>query len=843
MYSNSYNLPYLIFRVLVFVPKNRNLFINNDKLTKIFNGTNCFISIFLFLVFVTGTSTYARQNGTCESLYNTLLKQNEVDAESSLTTAEDLLACIKKNKPESSKANEYLFQIGLSYKKNFNLEKALIIFNELIENKSLPSQLSLSILNEIVDIHYQKSRIVEFKKSTLQQLKLAEKVSDTSHIVEALFNLGFYHKYYSNYDSAYYAYSKAMKLSLAMKDQLKYNRIKLSFAGLTIDNNEYYKALKLLKEIEVYTKAVNNTELLSDTYFFLAIIHRKIGKFEEAIEYYNNVLPLYKKNKSFDRLPKLYGNLGIIYREINNNERALNSYLKALEYTKEYDDNLKCGLNSMIGTVYIDMGEFEKGIDYLKRGLSICERINSTIRLAENYLSTAKYYKNRPFEIKKLDYDSALYYNNKSLEIYKKVDNKSGQVKTLGEISQVHLVKNEVEKSKKYLIDGLAISRQDSSPTNQSYILDLLTKLYRKTGDYKKADEFNLLNQEILENVHKTQLNKQLTENLAYYDYLLSVKQDSLQHEHRIELQKTLLQEKDKTLTQQSSAIIIISIILILLIILFFIVSNRNKELMNARKQIAEQKEQVELQHDELSIAYSTLKTTQRKLMEKEKLAAIGSLTYNMAHELKNPFHFVKGAAMAIKDVWCKTNNINDKKLLNLLDGIEEGINRMDKVIGSLYGLDKRSIESENVDLYEIVEKCFSLLKHDYKNTVELKNDLNQPTNLKINNASIQIIVNNILKNSFEAIEEQGYISISAEITEEFQIIKFTDNGKGINEQILEHIFEPFYSTKLNVSGVGIGLFQVYNLLKDIDCDLKIDSTIHKGTTVYLYFKKPQLNE
>lgn len=804
---------------------------------RFYKNSNNLTIIVCFFLLVLSFNVYANQPVACDELYNKLVHHNKENSDSSLVIARKLEACLEANQTDNAKMYEYTFEIGLAYKNNHNVDTAFIIFDHLLAKNDVSARLSLTILNEIIDIQYQKSNFNEYKKYTLRQLKLAEQAEDTMYVAEALFNLGYAYQYYAQWDSAEYMYRKAMDISLTYGDTSKYNRIKLSFASFISVKEGPYPALKLFKEIEAFAEAANETSLLSDTYFFLGITHRKIGREDEAIIYYNKVIPLYMADKRFDRLPKLYGNLGLLYKLIENYERALDSYLKALSYTQEYDDNLRCGLHVLIGSIYIDMEDYEKGFSYLKVGNTICLKIENNVRIAECYFAMAKYYHHRPFANKKKDYDSVLHYYSKSFDIYQLIKNKSGQVKALGGMAQMYLLKDDTKKAEKILLDGLTIAKEEASQENEGYILSLLTQLYRQTGEYQKADAFNVLHQDILNLEHKTKLNKQLNDNLAYFDYLLSVKQDSLQHEHRLNLQKALIQEKDKALLRQSSAIVVITVTLVVLIIFIFIISNRNRELHLARKEIAKQKEQVELQHKKLSDAYATLRATQSKLLEKDKLAVIGSLTQNMAHELKNPFHFVKGSAMAVKDVWCKSNNVTDAKLFTFLNGIEEGVNRMDRIIKSLYRFDRQSIENERVDLHQIVDECFSLVIHEYKKSVTLQNALLKPTYHKINNDAIHIIITNIFKNSLEAIERKGVISVSSETVDDSLIVKIADDGKGVPDDILEHIFEPFYSTKQNVSGVGIGLFHVYNLMNDIDSDIKIHSTINKGTVVSLIFK------
>ena len=523
-------------------------------------------------------------------------------------------------------------------------------------------------------------------------------------------------------------------------------------------------------------------------------------------------------------------------------EKALENYLKSLKLTKEFDEILKGGNLSLIGGIYIDLKKFDEGYKYLHKAIKICEKIGYNSRAAEGYANLARYFADRPNKNKNSDYDSLIYYSKKSLKAYEDLNNKQGQMDAYFSLSGVYALKKEFKTAEKYLQTGIQLANDINTSGVKSTSLFYQAEFYRNKKEYKKADEYNVLYQEQQDVNFKTELTEKLDENLAYYDYLLKVKQDSLQHDYQLNFQKAIITEKDTILKKQSFIIFTIVCVVFILIVLSYYVIKRNKQLNIAKQEIDEQKHQVEKQRDDLKIANKILKNTQNKLLEKEKLAAIGILSQNLAHELKNPLHFVKGSSLAIGKKIENSEFNTDKSMLPLLKGIQDGVSRMSAVIDSLQRINNEKATSEIIDIHPIIQDSFAKLIENRGVDIEFINLVPKSTFLKIDVFTFLIIINNILTNAIESIANKGTITVISKSMHQNLILQIIDTGVGIDKEHLKTIFEPFYSTKKEVSLVGTGLFQTYNLLRDCGGSIKIKSDVEKGTIVSLYFKN-NINE
>jgi len=792
--------------------------------------------IFLLLLYVFQN---AKAEDNCSETFKKLVHQNESKSDSAYQTAKQLLLCIDSNNLKTESADKWNFQIGNAFKNANKLDSALVFFTKLLNSSPKErNSLKIAAYREIADIYYQKSNFQDFNRFTQLQHSLAHTEKDTAQVMDALFNLGYYYKMKNSKDSARIAYQDAKILSLSLGDSTMFNRIQISYAGLLLLESKPYEALKLLDKVESYFKRKNNKSLLGDTYLFQASTYGKVGRYQEAINVYKKLIPLYAQDKRFDRLAKTFGNLGHLYKRLENDKSALESYLKALEYTQEYDNNLKCGLNNSIGSTFISLGEYEKALVFLEMGKEACDQLNRTLRIAEWNRIIGTYFENRPNDSKYSDYDSALVHYEKAIDLFEEIESKNGLVTSLTKASEMYRKKGAMGKSEKLLHKAYSIVKETDDLLNKQIVLLALAAFYRENKNYKKADFYNVAFQELHEKEQQTELNNQLNENIAYYNYILAVKQDSLKNDKRIAIQKIKLADKDKQLAIQAFAIVTFSVILIALIFLIYTISKRNKELNTARNEIELQKNKVERRRDELRKTIDELVNTQNKLLEKERLAAIGALTQNMAHELKNPLNFISGATKVLKDKSSNSSYANSIESEKLLSTIENGVQRIVKILDGLHKLGDSDFKLEKIDLKQLVDHELGELKSRFTHTINLKSNLSAEYIVFSDCESLKIIISNILSNAAEAIDDDGEINVSiSENADSFNLL-IKDNGKGMSKETLKKVFEPFSSTKAMIYGVGIGLFKAYMIAKVLGGDLEIKSELGIGTDVSITIKK-----
>ena len=221
----------------------------------------------------------------------------------------------------------------------------------------------------------------------------------------------------------------------------------------------------------------------------------------------------------------------------------------------------------------------------------------------------------------------------------------------------------------------------------------------------------------------------------------------------------------------------------------------------------------------------------ENKLYEMDKLAYLGKMGANIAHELRNPIASLYGSIQILDE-----NNFNDedRKLYNLILNQTE---RLNKIIRNFLNYTKgQDTKFKIININELINNNIEMVKA----LTDVDIIVNNKGSYFIEGDENLILqaLNNIIWNSVEAIDDSGKINIEIYSRDDECIIEISDNGKGIPEEDLDEIFTPFYSKK--EEGVGLGLaIAKKNIVKN-NGRIEVESKLKEGTSfkVYLPLKK-----
>ena len=233
------------------------------------------------------------------------------------------------------------------------------------------------------------------------------------------------------------------------------------------------------------------------------------------------------------------------------------------------------------------------------------------------------------------------------------------------------------------------------------------------------------------------------------------------------------------------------------------------------------------------------------QIVQIEKMASLGKLSATVAHELNNPLEGVLTYAKLIARRIRKTEVMTDK-LKETLEDVElimRETERCGNIVKSLLLFSKKQVvEFGLVSVRQIVEKAEKLVRHHFQiSNVQFEASYpEKETVLLCEENQIQQALVALFVNAVEAMPDGGFLRVSVVDDDAGNnvSIEIRDTGVGIPEDDVDHVFEPFFSTKRNGQGVGLGLSVVYGIIERHGGKISVQSRVGKGTVFRLDFPK-----
>ena len=249
--------------------------------------------------------------------------------------------------------------------------------------------------------------------------------------------------------------------------------------------------------------------------------------------------------------------------------------------------------------------------------------------------------------------------------------------------------------------------------------------------------------------------------------------------------------------------------------------------------------ELTELKKQFTAMAESTigLKMKEDKLIEYEKLSALGRLTANVAHEIRNPITVIGGLAKRLeKSISFEAHEREDLEL------IYSEAKRLEEILREvLVFSNKPFFHREEQDIHKIIDESLNAYQDAIKeHSISVIKFVGNVPKIYVDRNYVTAAFKNLISNAVDAMTTGGTLTITTGNDsfngKNYLNIKVTDTGVGIPEDKIGMIFEPFFSTKVAKKETGLGLPIVKRMVEGHGGFISIDSSVGKGTTFSLYF-------
>jgi signal transduction histidine kinase/DNA-binding response OmpR family regulator len=539
----------------------------------------------------------------------------------------------------------------------------------------------------------------------------------------------------------------------------------------------------------------------------LGLAYLKLGQLESAAARLKSAIESAQKSGAVAVEAVISNNLGRIYSEIGDEQRAKRYYLRSIELKGQVGDE-RGKLFALANLTILETLPTEETARYTNQGYDMA------VQLKDPYFITAFAPRKANLLSEKGRHDEALSLLMPVYENYAGSDTADEYQEVLSVLSNIYSRKGDYARAKSYTVERLKLMESNGQLEALQKARFELLEIYKQQKDYKAYFELAPAYFALTDSLNKAANIQQLAE--------LDNQLKDVEQEKEIALLNTVLQQKE---TRRRW---LMAIALFVGVILSMIIYFRSRQVKTQKLLI----EQEQKNARELSAANDQLKS----------LDELKSRFFtNISHELRTPITLI-AAPLA--------NSLNQYKG-KMEEGLEKSIQLAHKNANKLSGLveellelsrieaGKTKLKKEPTPIYQYLNQLFIAFDSGamVKNIkYHFDNHLTPGVHIQIDKKRFSKIINNLLSNALKYTAMGGSVTLTAAMTKEDQlIIRITDTGRGISAEDLPHVFDRYFQTKNNElateGGTGIGLALAKELAEMMDGKLSVDSEWLKGST------------
>ncbi|MBW2142156.1 MAG: hypothetical protein JRG97_14010, partial [Deltaproteobacteria bacterium] len=218
-------------------------------------------------------------------------------------------------------------------------------------------------------------------------------------------------------------------------------------------------------------------------------------------------------------------------------------------------------------------------------------------------------------------------------------------------------------------------------------------------------------------------------------------------------------------------------------------------------------------------------------MLQTKKMAALGTLTSGVAHELNNPLSNISSSTQILLE---ELDEIDPEFQKNLLTGIESQVEKARDIVRALLEFAReREFEPTPINLKTLIEDTLKLVQGDIPAEISIELDLADTLNLEVDRRRLTQVLINLILNGVQAMEGAGgVLTLKAyrNPTDQTAILEVIDTGSGISDKNLAKIYDPFFTTKEANSGSGLGLYITYGIIQQHHGKIDVTSKLGQGT-------------
>ncbi|MCB0631698.1 MAG: tetratricopeptide repeat protein [Saprospiraceae bacterium] len=580
----------------------------------------------------------------------------------------------------------------------------------------------------------------------------------------------------------------------------------------------------------------------------LGLVYYQRGELALATNQFETAVKLAQISGDYDQISKCWNNLGIVQRRLGDIAEALELYRRSIQVREEHGLPPEPSTYTSIGNLYNNQRNFEVSLLYYRQALPWLEEMGNRIAYAVTLYNIGTVHEAR------VKFDSAMIYYQDALRIGQQLGARQINATILEAMGNVRMMESKVEDAERYFREVIQI--RDSiggDQSGQTVALLSLAKLRRSQKDWKEAQEYaeevvNIAREnnsfEDLEEAYDLlsemkidqdssqraydflKLKQEARDSLVTADVADQLARQKVRFEYELEIMNATskLNEAIQRTQQYRLWGLGIGMLLVSLLVILLFVLNLQRKKTNRR--LAVKNEELNGKNRELHFSNQQLETTNNKLQQ---------FVFAASHDLRESLRSITSFSQLLR----RKITPDQEDMHHYINYITNGGQRMKKILDDLLSYSRLKLEEDKQELVRteaIIDSVLSLLEEEVSvadASIEIEGELPK---LRGHRPMLEQLFFNVIENCLKYRREgqQPIIHISTFIKDDHLCFQIRDNGIGIEDAYLGHIFDPFYRVHDRLlSGSGLGLAICRRIVELYKGEIWAISEPGVGTTIY----------
>jgi len=390
---------------------------------------------------------------------------------------------------------------------NFS-DSVAVLLNQIYMNGQ-----ELKNVDKFYDLGHAYSQTGDYDKAIKaynNSLSISEKFDETEWKIKNHYQLGVTYKKHEKLPNSIEHFKIVIDLEHFNDHKTHTNKVFYELGSIYFALTNYPKAKEYFSKSYSFASEINDQESMAETSSQLAVIYDMQGKLDSALLYYTSSLKLFKEQENFKEIAYTYNNLGLYFNSTGELDKAISYLRKSLDLKLQIQDTIGAlDTYSNLGVMYA-INNNDSSLIYFQKAYLVYKKTNDKVGIGKSLNNIGNVYMNKE------NYPKALRYFTESLEVKKEVNDQIGQVSSYLNLGELYLINEQNKIALNCFLEAAEISDSTKHINNQIASYQSLFNFYESQGQYKEAFEYykvfsalqeDRMSVEKLEQISRLQLN------------------------------------------------------------------------------------------------------------------------------------------------------------------------------------------------------------------------------------------------------------------------------------------------------------------------------------------------